>query len=213
LGELWCYYKVRLSKPKLFQALRNDQTRWSIISPPLASGVNLTWATQFGATSTSFLKAQASNLPMKLDYVGLTNTITLTFPSQITGVYEVRYNVEGSGFTNLFPGSVYTSGQCKAFNDLYASTSGTAAGQSPTWLRHGLSAQQFQLVVHVQLQAAVGGVNNTLTIVPYTAVGVGNVLQSIIEVQEIGSMFSTSSLINNPVWVDTDDNVVKLNNF
>lgn len=139
LGELWVYYSVLLSKPKLYTGRGNAVSRFQLVSQ-CNSTASANWPTcPMMLRSPYALLNQKNNLRM-LVTTNNTNLVTITWPANAGGAYRIRYimtprgsNVSGA---SMFPPPFRTpddpaagagSGNIKVIKDLIS-----ADGQ-PTW--------------------------------------------------------------------------------
>lgn len=135
IGELWVDYTVRLRKPRLFvsKAL-NVQRDYFYFSPTFGgAGSNTPWA----SNTTTFLKAQQSNLNCSLTSLtagaaGGNATVTIVFPSYVSGAFRITFGASyGGGTAAGTPGSSRT-GNVSQFLDQFQGNSGVPVAQTYT---------------------------------------------------------------------------------
>lgn len=163
IGELWVTYTVRLSKPRLFTSLcaNSLETRWVAST---SGGVSALMG-----SSTSLLSMQQNGIPIKLDNT-VANTLKLTFPDFVTGLFECQLFVEfpASTAVTCSPTLTYT-GNVSPWKDLYASNN-EGVGDSPGWIVNtagvaGAANGMFMLIFRVFVNPVTAGIDNTITIV------------------------------------------------
>lgn len=195
VGELWVYYKVKLSKPKLFTALGNGGSEFRAVS---AGG-----ETQTLPMGTNILKAQANSLSCAI--VTANKGVTITFPAAVSGCYEARILTEGSVISNT--GTYFSfAGQITPFSDMYggvtvASTLGVADNPSSIVVCH--QANQGLVIFRFVVRSASASTDNSVTLYPFGDTGTATTItQCAVEVREIGTSFATSNLVSRPVFLN-----------
>lgn len=192
VGELWVHYKVKLSKPKLTTALAGAQTAARFVSNGSESSTS--WM------GTNILSAQTNTFVPQITQIS--KGIVVTFPSQTSGVFEVKFWAKGTVFA---AGGTWATvaGNVQAHNDIFATQFG-GAGDVANYLSACTQTDSTALVIRVRIQTATGATANVLTLYPVGATGTATtVTESYIEVTEIGAQFATSNSIAQPLFVNT----------
>ena len=211
LGEIWVYYTVKLSIPKL-GTQRGDLIQQDIWCSDSSGGATRAANTVFGPT---VLKAQQSSLNARLALDStVTNTASvaqyvLTMPASTTGDFELRVCIEGGDFAGT--GADYDlscSGQCVFVADMYAAFPGTSAGPSHYRVHQGVPTSgvtnRFSIVIHFKTRAAVGGVDNIVKFkIGAATATTPAITQGVVEVIERSNSMYTSSSIPQPVFVNS----------
>lgn len=237
VGELWVYYTVKLSKPKLFAALGNGVTEARFLVDK-----DITDITKLVPTaSNEFLKAQNNsfnpsvkqnsittsslafvynNLAVPSAATPTTKGIAVTFPAQLNGVFEITINLEFSGGTistsgnfveflgKILSGTTVTASNCVPWIDMFAT--GSATGDSPAYVRSILSSTSGELTCRVKVGSATNGIDNIVLLYPFGSSGTGptTVSQWDMRITEIGTSFQQSRSLAVPVYVDYTTNQV-----
>jgi len=227
IGELWVYYKVKLSKPKLYQALGNGASSFRAVS----SGSETITA----VLGNSILTAQSNSLPCTVRnstvtpvlvgytvaaspaailYTPTARGIQLTFPASAAGVFSIKVYGEGValGMTDGPQWALMstTSGgnrNISAWSDIYGVS---AAGDTPEFQAYSFNAGTTIQELRVRVQASTGGVDNNIWLYPFGGGATGNPSQTYIEVVEIGNQFQTNNSIANPVFVNSVGTIVSV---
>jgi len=194
VGELWVYYKVKLSKPKLFTALGNGIAACRLLSSGGESINNL--------MGTNVLRAQANTFDCTVANVN--KSVVITFPAALSGVYEIKMFVEGTTLANAGTVGPLVAGNVGGFTDIYSSAFDATDG--PVYYTFSTSGVTTIMVIRITLKAATAGVNNTLTIFPLGTTGTAvSITQSSIEIMEVGSSLSTSNTVQAPIWLNSSN--------
>jgi hypothetical protein len=210
VGELWVYYKVKLSKPKLVAALKNDATEYRLLSSGSPSFAN---NNLFGTPLT----ALANNLSISQSWIqgstGVDSRLVVTFSAQISGAFEIHLQVEGTGLNTLIGfNTAVSTGQVSLFRDIYCQAPGAALNnQSPTYISAVNTATYCYVIYHVFVSNAIGGVDNTVTVPLCLGAATGTVTQAALTVKEIGRMFWQSNQNAAPYWIDSSNNQITVN--
>jgi len=209
VGELWVYYKVKLSKPKLFAALGNGHS-----SSRYVSGGS---ETNIAIMGTSILSALNNVIPFSLknstttvetiggvSYTPTTKGIRVEFPASVSGVFDIILQLEGSSFPTANDGDQYKIfGNITEWTDLYGATDG-ASLDTPRFQMVAMAATQNIARMRISVKSATQGVPNVFWLYPFGATYTTalTVTQTYLEICEIGTQFATSNSVNHPVWLN-----------
>jgi hypothetical protein len=211
LGELWVSYTIVLRKPKFYATLGLGIGRDLFVS-----GAGTESATQIMGTDAALLSGLQNNIGCALS-LATANAVKITFPANYAGNVAILLNVESQGGTglvcaaNYFVGTVSTTtGNVSYINDIYAA--GSSASDSPSYYTYApvgtiTGNNKLMYIVHVNVQQASLGVDNSLTInTSFSSIGSGNT-QSVLEITEYNNY---ARLLSNPapVLVNTSGVVV-----
>jgi len=194
LGELWVSYTILLRKPKFFTALGLGITK-----DIFCSFGTETFQQPFGSDLTSaplsvpknLLLGQQNNLGSLLQNLSAaTSQIKLTFPATYRGYLKIMLAIEGTTMTGSGVNTLTPTGQVTLISDLYASSvlDAPPAPDAPKAILYSFSATQVLYIIHVKCNIAIGGVDNTLTIL--TGITGGTIVQSYCDISEYNSGFS-----------------------
>jgi len=200
LGELYVYYKVHLRKPKFLTGRGNAITRCLYVSGGSESN------TLPLGTQALLLKGQQNNI--NVDCALSSNTIKLTFPAYFAGNVEVKLIVEASALlAGTFMSALAFTGNCSVIADIYAGDAGTPA-DAPTSFVQSLSTTYAIAIIHLRLQPATNGLDNTMTIT--TALTAGTITQGSMDIAEYNTSFNkmNGSTIGAPILVNSAGTVV-----
>jgi len=207
IGELWVHYKVKLSKPKLTVALGNAATAAKFLSNAAP-----TFALLMGNSQTKLLSAFNNNfVPLISDQTS--GKITITFPAQLSGVFEIVYALEATTVSSTTAVAPVLGGQVSGWYDVYASTGATnpVAGASTraSYYTNGVhissASDSWSYMIRVKVLQATGGTNNTVTFTPLGSAGVINTgVQASLEIREIGNQFQQTNQIHNALFQDVN---------
>lgn len=213
LGEIWVYYTVKLSIPKL-GTQRGDLIQQDIWCSDSSGGQTKTLLTMF---DTSVLKAQQSSLNARLTVDGTTpNTTTdtqyvLTMPASCTGDFELRVRLEGGDFTSAGSGMTFQAlGQCTFVADMYAANGPTTTPShvvQSQGITSGAWGPRLSFVLHFKTRAAVGGTDNVIKF-KISAGAAPTITQAVCELIERSNSMYTSSHLPQPVFVNSLGQVV-----
>ena len=200
VGELWVYYKVKLSKPKLFAALGNSISGFRAIS---AGGE--TWATGTGPMGSNILTAQANSIPCSIS--SIPRGISLTLPATLSGTYEIKVWLEGTSLAKSGSSILDSTGNVTGYTDIYAASLGV--GDAPAYVFQFNDANNAFAMVRFSVKAATAGVNNVVKIYPIGETSTAtSITQTYVELIEIGTSFATSlPAVPNPVFVNSSGTV------
>jgi len=187
VGELWCHYKVKLDKPRLFTAQAASVAEFRCVSTPGSEA----YANPLGVP----LFAVGNSLSMLITQAA--GVITFTFPAGINGIFEIQNNFRGTGITGS--GIVGVTGNVTLFNDMYAVNS--SGNDSPAWGCNVTDGNAYTSTIHVRVKAATGGVNNTFTLKPFAIAT--TVVQGACIIREISPFMATNNSIDNSTYVNS----------
>jgi len=208
IGELWVHYKVKLMKPKLTVALGNASTAAKFLSNAAPTTAKL-----MGNSLTTILSAYNNNfVPLISDQTS--REISITFPAQLSGVFEIVYMLEAATVNVSTLAAPVLTGQVTGWYDLYATTGATnpVAGASTRASFHtnanytnGINSDCWIYIIRVKILQASGGANNVVTFSPIGSAGVVTTgVQASLEIREIGSQFQQTNKIQNPLYQDVN---------
>lgn len=172
LGELWVEYSVRLRKPKLAvsrgMSIQQDvfvsgQSAWNgTLTVPAANPLGPNRSQPMGDPNY-LLKGRANNIGCSLSFAA-PNIILITFPASLSGIFKITFQVQMYVISTAQSGyvGVTTTGNAAPYYDMYGSA-GLYSG-IPNWVSTSVSNNGIALDVDIKLNAATGGVNNTLTL-------------------------------------------------
>lgn len=198
VGELWCTYKVKLTKPKLYAALASNVQEWRAVS----NGSESTTALM----GTSPLYMQQNAFPVSLVQTsGGANLCTLTFtlPDSFTGLLEFQINMEGTGFTTGSFNSCTVGGNVVKWKDMLGTV--ITANDSPTDNCYAVMSNQYMLIQRVNVTPVVAGVDNTVVFAFTFNSGV-TITQSSIVLRMCPTVYAnspTSTTDNLPLYVNS----------
>jgi len=192
VGELWVTYQVKLDKPRIYSAASGNVAFYRGVSKGGESTANI--------LGTNWLTCQSNSLALQVSHSAAANAgFLVAFPAAANGVYEVRCCVEGTGLTqvaNTGPSFVRT-GNVAPYNDMYASEANGVDSPSLFWsTANGTTAV---VICRVQVQAASGGLNNTVFV---PCVNGGTLTQTHIDVIEVSPFLAQSNSNPAPIYID-----------
>lgn len=207
LGELWVYYTIKLSVPKLGTA-RGDAIQediWVANLPGPAEGAP---AVIFDG---NVLKAQQSSIGCTLVTTASSAqsaTWLLTFPPSLSGDFEIRVRLESALSVLQTPTcATSVSGQVVNVPDMYAVDATTS--RAPSFRQEVTQATRYSLIWHVATKAQVKGLANTAQIV-LTGAGAWTASQACFEVVERSRGFYQTPTIPQPALVNAAGVVVNI---
>lgn len=168
IGELWVYYTVRLSKPRLYVGLGREIQIDNWCSST-TSGASIVSGALFIAGGQSYY-AQQNNLGVEVTkaYGGNNKSLGLTFPAGLTGSFEIVIMTSGGvGGTGVAGDHIsYCQGTTVSgnittisdLNDQNGTPNGVFRGQ-PATLAAGGEADCVT-IHHIYVSPATGGVDN-----------------------------------------------------
>jgi len=234
VGELWVYYTIKLSKPKLFAALGNGITQARFVSSvdgtetamfnTLAkaqnNSLNVLVANSVAPASGNNAFVFASLAPAYDAVPTATATtakgMSITFPAAVSGVFEIRVFLEGTATSLTGAGDVVHIGtgatRCNIvpWSDLYGAG---AAGDAPAFVsqvRTGGTSPSSMTTVRIKIATSTNGIDNIIHVYPFGSSSSSVALvttQVSLEIIEIGDLFATSSTLFKPRFVDYSTNL------
>jgi len=199
IGELWVHYKVKLSKPKLMTALQNNVSGCRFVSRP---GDTLTGAKPLGSADSLILYAFNNTVPVFIQQLA-GGVIRITFPSQLSGIYDILFVSEGVFVTKGTDVEPSYGGLVTGWNDLYGTPATTSTVvRNPASFVGQFSTSGAVYNMRVKVNQATTGTNNIVDFLPFgNSPTITSVAQSYVEIKEVGSQYSTNNSINYPIWV------------
>lgn len=212
IGELWVSYTVKLRKSKFFTALGLGISKDIYVSSGAESFTN---PFGLGANSLS-LKGQQNNIGILLTNPAANSTM-LTFPAAYKGRLQILFTVAPAinaglaiPYTNCSLGTPLLTGNVSFVSDLYGNANSTTAevGDFPA---AGVVCCSVTLgliyILHINVEVATGGTDNTLTIVTNLTAATGAPSQAYLDVSEYNSGFSYKATglgtSEAPVWLNS----------
>ncbi len=205
IGELWVYYKVKLSKPKLATSLQSNLQQFkqlSNVDTTFNGIVTNWWPIPYRAYANSFQVAISQTVaPDPL------SGFKITFPAAMSGVFEIKVLSEGTTKSGGGLNVGTLTGQVSLWNDLYSTAYG--AGDAPAAVSSCIQTNSLTLVVRVKLQSSVGNVDNSIIVYPLGTTGTAaTVTSTYMEITEIGSSMAQSTSVAAPIWVNSSGQYV-----
>lgn len=170
LGELWVYYTVKLSKPRLFVTRGYNLDIDQFVTPTtVARGATATAAVPF-PTSGVIYSGQQNNIGCLLTPGGGGTSLQVTFPAAVTGSFRltlIKSSIGAVAGANMVCPGIATAGNVFPINDFYAVGGSATSTVLDTANSSGpVTVGQVGNVVVITdryITSATGGVNNTIT--------------------------------------------------
>lgn len=202
LGELWCYYKVLLRKPRLF-ASRGLGIDGDYFYASTAIGTpTMAPATWFGAAgSTTYLRAQQNNIGCLV--TPLTAGCSITFPAPLTANVRVTVVLFGTGLTSIVSPTSYLPPPYAANtpnpNMIFTSTLWAPGGVGSSTPQPGATGYAYNgtCLMHQHdffIRASTAGNDNVLTYLGATGT---TVTAATIRIEQLQTFGSSQRLFNN----------------
>lgn len=174
LGELWVYYKVRLSKPKIYTGRGNAISRFVAVSGYDTAVGNQPNGEQMMLNDYIY-PSQQNNLAMRLTSNNA-GQLTLTWPANAGGAYKVQIVITPMAPTDyvltapVFKGpdgsgaTAGGSGNIKAIKDLISQDGQPTSVWASAQVGAANPTQDVMSECHVFVTQATNGVNNSIII-------------------------------------------------
>lgn len=166
IGELWVYYTVRLSKPRLFVTLGKEIDVDQYCTPSTVPlGATATGALMFPTTQVIYT-GSGNSIGTVLSWDGARQNMFVTFPAAFTGAVEIRTLLKcitapvGGAQPAMQPS--INSGNIVDINDMYTANGNPInfyAGTNMT-----TSSEDSVFISHYYIRSATGGINNVIKI-------------------------------------------------
>lgn len=211
LGELWVEYTCRLRKPKLATSrgfsIQQDmfvagQSAWNgTLAVPAANALGPSRALPLGS-DTVLLSGRSNNIGSAISFPAA-NQFRLTFPASLSGSFLINYRIQMYANSTNQSGDIAVTftGNVNQYQDIYGGGQGTAGPGSKSII---CSNGGLEMETHIKIQAATGGINNTVTYdltgITQTlgAAGAGYWRMASVTITELNPQFATSNSIAAP---------------
>lgn len=164
IGELWCYYKVLLSKPKIFTGRGNAISRWFAIGNNVSYGAKPTLRN--GMISTQIYTDSQNNLPCQL--TGGNGNWTVTLPANRGGAFCLKTMLRVGGgvatTADTVPPDFGFVGNIVPINDMPAQEGFPSYYYKAPLIPTGSTSGDTVTEIHFFVTQAQAGVNNQVTI-------------------------------------------------
>lgn len=230
IGELWVYYTVKLTKPRLYTALGSDIPEFRFVNESQIDNTVGVW-NPFGATNVNGklkgLYMQQNSIQCLLQYVSQ-GFMLITFPDFITGVFEIQIMYTGKTGGTANPSQAYAinntvGGNVSKLYDLYGvgqnASNGIPTPGDGCWACsiQDANAQQYQVtatfrVYVTPIVSVAGGTipDNTVQIQFFNFFPTGTVDQSQLVIKQcnpsLNAFTSTGANVVSgaPIYVNLD---------
>jgi len=218
IGELWVSYTVKLSKPKLYCSLANNSLEFRQVSFGGESASSM-----FGTNPLTMVKqgiAAVATTNLGPYTSGTTQSfLFVTLPDFLTGVIELQFFLEGTGFVVTGIQSPVASGSYQwvkncltgsnvtPFNDILASED-TLTSDSPTYLVKGGTATQTFILGRFNVQPATAGVDNVIGFVINWTSAPTSVTQAQLILRQTCGVLITNSTTACPLYQNSSGIIV-----
>lgn len=214
IGELWVSYTVKLRKSKFFTSLGFGITKDIFVSNDGETTEFPFGPVDSSGNPTNLLKAQQNNLGclVRTSATAGVGKISITFPAAYSGYVKVLLFQQGGTFSSTANWRTTLvnnlgTGNIKLVEDLY----GIDSSDVPSYGQYQVGGSQVTVMLHIRVDIATNGVDNTLTLPPTIQSSV-SLNQSYLDISEYNAISSgINQGINTsdaPIWVNSSGVVV-----
>jgi hypothetical protein len=162
VGELWCYYTVKMGKPRLYNGLFRQLPRDQF----LGAGANMSMSNPFGDNQVTPVAQSLGEVITTTMPTTTSQRVEIKFPDFMTGSFELMYCLTGSSLDYTVPPAWTTTGGCSLIKDIwifgYEGSTGTQQSPESDFIVGNSNA--YYVCIHFELAPVTAGVDSSLVL-------------------------------------------------